>query len=665
MYQRRNRLPAGFIKPLGFGSARRVIKMYLLIFFILVSLSAQAQEPAPPPPPSGSSNYTQKITNYPDRFIGKKTGVPISQARPKDITPENYPYKVASFKFSNASLQEVITTMSVDMNINLIIDPALGGTQKINMTSYTPITVAEYYQAFLSILALHKLAVVRSGPFLKVVTSDVALKSNLRVHTGDEPINTDQFLTRIIKLKNINADTLQTKIKPWIDEKNVKSLIVYPPSNAVIISDYGSNLNKITNIIKSLDIPSQDSIFEVLPIKHAQAKTLVDIINKLLPSQKKGYSRRYSSSKNKAPAGGKAVDISSLSHDERTNSIIVMGNKAGVEQVKTLVSRLDYSINPDLAGGIYVYKVKHGTAEDLAKTLNELMGKAGGGGSGRKGKGKAPPMVKRLGAYGTASLQNASTALAFEDISIISEKNTNSLLIVANRNNYQTILNILKKVDISRNQVFVKSIIMEMNTDKNNDWKIANYFFPKDGGGVTRMGYGLSNLGDITNSAEGSATLFFPLSLFLGQSFSSSPKSNIKNILNLSGVQNLPDTLEVPTLSSFVQFLQKNVGANILSTPQIMALDHQEAEVSIVEKIPKISSRTISNNSLYGPTTTTGTDDVEVTLTITPHINPDVNSIRLQITQKIDDILPSANVPKELSGQANAIKKEPLKPLSL
>ena len=627
--------------------------MHFLFLLILVFAGlVQAQE-------STGTQGTQAR-----RFIGKKTGLDISQARPEDITPENYPYKVKRFEFSNASLQDVIKTMSVDMGINLIMDPVLGGKQKINMISYEPITVAEYYQAFLSVLALHGLTVLRSGPFLKVVQKDVALRSNLRVHKGDKKLQTDQFLTNIIKLKHIDAESLEQKIKPFVDDKAVKSLIFYPPSNTVIISDYGSNVNKVRQIIKSLDVPSQDVLFEVLPIKYAQAKALVGIINKLLlPKSRSAYSR-YRTSKAKIGSQKKqTVDISALSHDERTNSIIVMGNKAGVGQVKEVVRRLDQPMKSGQFGGIYVYKVRHGKAEELANTLNELMGKGGGGGGKASGKGKAPVVVnKGLSAYGRGiSPRGVGTALDFEDIKIIAEKNTNSLLIVANKSNYNNILEILEKVDISRNQVFVKSIIMEMSTDKSTDWKMANYFFPQEGGGLSRMGYGLSNFEDI--SSIGGATLFFPLSLLLGKSGAGGggDRSNIKNLLSMNRLPNLPEKVEVPTLSSFIQFLQTNVGANILSTPQVMALDHQQATVSIVEKIPQVSSTTTSVNNPDFAGLSIGEANVETALIITPHINPDVNSIRLEIEQKIDDVVRSTNVPENIRKTNLAVKKRNIK----
>ncbi len=629
----------------------RLLFLFVLVFTWNVPWNVQGQESTP-----AQGSQTR-------RFIGKKTGVDISQARPEDITPENYPYTVKRFEFSNASLQDVIKTMSVDMGINLIMDPALGGKQKINMISYEPITVAEYYQAFLSVLALHGLTVLRSGPFLKVVQKDVALRSNVKVYKGDKKLQTDQFLTNIIKLKHIDAESLERKMKPFIDDKAVKSLIFYPPSNTVIISDYGSNVNKVRQIIKSLDIPSQDSIFEVLPIKYAQAKALVDIINKLLLPKSRSYSR-YRAGKNKTGSQkGQAVDISALSHDERTNSIIVMGNKAGVEQVKEVIGRLDQPMKSGQFGGIYVYKVKHGKAEELADTLNELMGRGGGGGGKSSKKGKAPVMVhKNISPYGRGvNPRGVGTALDFEDIRIIAEKNTNSLLIVANKSNYDNILEILEKVDISRNQVFVKSIIMEMSTDRENDWQMANYFFPKEGGGLSRMGYGLKGFTDITSI--GGATLFFPMSLFFGKSLAQaqSERSNIKNLLSMNRLPGLPEKVEVPTLSSFVKFLQTNVGANILSTPQVMALDHQQATVSIVEKIPQASSTTTSINNPAFTGLNISETNVETALIITPHINPDVNSIRLEIEQKIDDVVQSTNVPEEIRKTNLAVKKRNIK----
>ena len=615
--------------------------------------------------PAGS----QKKSSGPLPFIGRKTGDKIFKAPPEDITPENYPEIIESFVFPNAELKDVIKAMSTDLNINIIMDPAVAN-KKISIISYSPITVAEAYQAFLSALAVHGLTVVPSGSFVKVVSKAAALKSNIQVHTEAKALKTDQFITQIIKLKHISASSLEQKIKPFIDTKAVQSMIFYEPSNMVIISDHGLNIEKFRKIITALDVPSKETMFKVIPIKHAQAESLSQIISHLLSGaagqQRYSSYRRSKGRKYKIQKDG--INIQSLFHDDRTNSIIVMGNKRGIKKVENLVSKLDYYKDPALAGGIFVYKVKHGTAKELAKTLNAVIGKtspmAAARQRGKAGRGFIQPKIysssRSFGTPRGGRMQEVDTARSFKDVRIIAEDNTNSLLIVSNKYNYETILSILHKVDISRNQVFIKTIIMELNTDKNREWKIANYFFPKDGKGLGRMGYGLSDLADLTSPAG--ATLMFPLSLILNSSQPQLEGSTEINPLflgkNIPGVQTIP----IPTLSSFVQFLQKNVGANILSTPQVMALDHQEAIVTINENIPVIGTLLqVGDGGSNFPGANINYKDVETALKITPHINPDVSSVRLQIEQKIDSIIKEANVPKQVQDAAVSIKKRTIK----
>ena len=634
-------------------------------------------------PKSSKHSFNRAISNKQNRnavptignskknvFYGQKTGVRLSDASPEDITSENYPEVIESFVFPNAELKDVIKAMSTDLNINIIMSPDIAN-KRISIVSYAPITVAEAYQAFLSALSIHGLTVIRSGSFLKIVSSDYAAKSNSSVHKGNKRINTDQFVTRIIKPKHIDVSALELKIKPLVDSKSVNSLIFYPPSNMIIISDYSLNVEKIRKIIQTLDVPSQDNIFKVIPIKHAQADMLTKVISQLLlgiGSSSSVYRRRGGAQAALAQKK-QAVNIHALSHDERTNSIIVMGNRAGIQRVESLIKQLDYYKDPALAGGIFVYKVKHGLAEELSKTLNEVIGRSQATSSSRKdGKKSALPASRRFRA---GNLADVATAQSFEDVRIIAEKNTNSLLIVSNKFNYETILNILKKVDISRNQVFVKAIIMELNTDRNNDWQIANYYFPKGGKGISRVGYGLSSLTDLA-SKEG-ATLMFPLSLLFNSSARKSvsnfntalknvEQTDIKNFINFGAGSDSSDTSSgafmIPSLSSFIKFLQKTVGGNILSTPQVIALDHQEAKVTIEDRIPTVGALTQfggTANAAFIPNVKHET--VTTQLVITPHINPDVDSVRLKIKQNIDNIVDSASIPEQLRATAVGVKK--------
>ena len=608
-----------------------------------------------------------KSNSQTHKFYGKKTGTELSKAFSENITAENYPEMIESFVFPNAELKDVIKAMSTDLNINIIMSPETAN-KKISIISYSPITVAEAYQAFLSALSIHGLTVIRSGSFLKIISSESAVKSNSRVYQGNKQLNTDQFLTRIIKPKHIDVADLELKIKPLIDNKSVNSLIFYPPSNMIIITDYSSNVEKIRKIIRTLDVPSQDNIFKVIPIKHAQAERLSQIISNLLSGSSRlspFYRGRRGSSRSAGLSSKKSGgNIHSLSHDERTNSIIVMGNKAGIKQVETLITQLDYYKDPELAGGIFVYKVKHGLAEELSATLNEVLGQQTSRLNKSGKKGSASVIAQRLG----SKFKNTATAQAFEDVRIIAEKNTNSLLIVSNKFNYNTILGILKKVDISRNQVFVKAIIMELSTDRNNHWQIANYFFPKEGKGVARVGYGLNKLTDLA-STEG-ATLMFPLSLLFNNSarksisgFNNALKNvgqtDINSFVNFGNFRaNQGGSIMIPSLSSFVRFLQRTVGGNILSTPQVIALDHQEAKVTIEERIPTVGALTqFGNNSSQFIPNTGKPETVTTQLIITPHINPDVDSVRLKIKQNIDSVVDNASIPAQLRESAIGVKK--------
>ncbi len=692
---------------MGF-SARMLIIYGFLLFVVITGFSSCSvsscsqqdgtRQPASTQKQNTTSNTTNtqsvprakpiirhnKQANNAKPFIGKHTGKRIFEARAENITPQNYPEVIESFVFPNADLKDVINTMNTDLNINIIMDPSIAN-KKISIISHSPITVAEAYQAFLSALSVHNLTVIPSGSFVKVVSKEKALKSNIEVNTRKKALKTDQFLTHIIKLKHITAESLERKIKPFIDSKAVQSMIFYEPSNMVIISDYGLNIQKFRKIITTLDVPNKETQFKVIPIKHAQADALSQIISNLLSGANQ-YSSSYSSYRRSKSRSFKVqksgINIQSLFHDDRTNSIIVMGNTLGIKKVENLVSELDYYKDPALAGGIFVYKVKHGTAKDLASTLNEVIGNS----STASSKSRRPSKIGLLqskyssGRFGRSrmgSLHSVDTARAFKDVRIIAEENTNSLLIVSNKYNYETILGILNKVDISRNQVFIKTIIMELNTDKNRDWKIANYWFPKDGKGASRMGYGLNSLQDLTSFAG--ATLTFPLSLILPKSLQN--RRSVEGITEIDpfylGMSQSPNTtsetdnksdtnsktnaIPIPTLSSFVQFLQKNVGANILSTPQVMALDHQEAIVTINENIPVVGTLLTNNNNSNQTGTNINYKDVETALKITPHINPDVSSVRLQIEQKIDSIIKGANVPKQVQNAAVSIKKRTIK----
>ena len=617
------------------------------------------------------------------KLIGKKTGVEISKANPEDITPENYPTLVDKINHQNVALKDVIDSISKALNINIIMTPGVDANKKISIVSHSPITVAEAYQAFLSALAIHDMTLIRSGSFFKVITRQDAIKNYVEVYTGKKKINVDQFLTRIIKLKYISVSNLETKIKPFMTStaKVPSSVLFFPPTNTVVISDYSSNVEKLRKIIESLDIPTaEDIIVKIFSIHHAQASNLVKVIKNLKTgikqqNQYKSRSRYYrprgkssSESKTSDKDTGQEINIIDASSYDRTNSIIVTGNQTGINKVSEIIKELD--TEKRTGGEIHVYKVRYSTAEALSQTLNSVIGNGTHKTSSAKEAKTNIPQVKSNRAYYSSDSQksqNAATALSFKDIKIIPETNTNSLIIVSNEMNYKTIKDILEEIDVSRNQVFVKAIIMEISAERANDWKIANYYLPPEGGGIARIGYGLSSLEEMATEKEG-ATLLFPLSLFLNESSplrgSKSGFTDVKNLFSLTKPgASLPEMINLPTLSSFVTFLQKTVGASVLSTPQVIAMDHQKASVSITDEIPQVAESVTPTIGLSNTNRVTSTKaiEVETQLEFTPHINPNVNSIRMEISQKIDNVIKSTNVPSALQSTNLAVRKREIK----
>ena len=346
------------------------------------------------------------------KLIGKKTGVEISKANPEDITPENYPTFVETMNLRDVALKDIIDSISKALNINIIMAAGVDVGKKISIVSYSPITVAEAYQAFLSALALHDMTMIRSGSFFKVINRQKAVKSNVKVYTGNQRVNVDQFLTRVIKLKYIDAQSLETKMKPFIGSsaESPANVLFYAPTNTVVISDYSLNVEKLRKIIKSLDIPTtEDIIFKVFPVEFAQASNLVKILEKLRSGimrdkQKKKYRPNYKysgygggskSNTRTKPSDtdtGQEVNIIAIADYERTNSIIVTGNQSGINKVKELIKQLD--TEKKAGGGIHVYKVKHSTATELANTINAVIGNATQSSSGTKTNQANIPQVK-------------------------------------------------------------------------------------------------------------------------------------------------------------------------------------------------------------------------------------------------------------------------------
>ena len=602
---------------------------------------------------------------------GAVSGIPLNEASIDDIDSENFPDIIKSFDYPNADIADIVKAMSKLTGINFIIDPNIKG--KISIVAPSPITVAEAFQAFLSALSINGYALVRSGAFWKVISADKASRDNVQVYKGEYFPDADQYITKVFKLKHANVKVLEKHLKQFLSDKNSKALF-YEEANTIIVSDYGATIEKVSQIIKELDIPNVHTQLAVVPIEHAAA---IDLTNKLhlLITNRSSSSRRRPVSRTGSRPGANLISstqantsgVSALIPDERTNSIIISGTNDGIKKVKDLIKKLDIKFDSQAAGGIFVYYVKYGVAEEIEKTLNSIL-------QTPKASGKNVPRNVRQ-QFGLQNLFGSSSGMQ-DTIRVSHDKNTNSLLITAKRHHYQILKSILDKIDIPKNQVFIKTIIMDLNAEDGFDWDITTYKFLKDRGGnisglMPRIGFSSHSFGQLMKQPGQESILGFSTD-FVNVSSALPLLGMLKEFTNVGAIiedgvikegKDMAADLQMPSLMAFVNTLKTQTGGNILSTPQIIAIDNEPSSISVgvnaAVGVTQTQQPAGPNNFYYQPNQIR--QDVFTTLKITPYINPDGKSVRLQIEQKIDSLSLTNEGPQSLVDTSRTVTKREIK----
>lgn len=581
----------------------------------------------------GAKGYSTEETVGPK----SKSGVKFSEAYPEEINEKNYPDMIDTFDYPSIEIKDLVNVMAELTGKRFIMSDKVSG--KISINSKEPISVAAAYKVFLTALQMNDLTVIQAGKFLKIIKSRDAIKQSVETYSGRYFPISDQMIIKIVKLRYIPAAELVKSLRSlYSKDGDIKE---YEPTNSLIISDWGSNVEKIIRIIKELDVRGFEEKMEVIPIKYAKAKDIAELINKIINKGDKSKSSvpRFRRSRDKGSSGGNtSVSLSYVTDDERTNSIIALGNAGGIAKAKSLVRTLDFKLEGEQEGGVYVYYVKYNDAEEIAKTLGGIADdskKASGTGSGSS-KGINLPVTA----------QPKTPAQIFgSEVTIKADKNTNSLLIIASAQDYQKVKGILAKIDIPRDQVFVETIIMEIFS--NNDFDVGIDIAKIDTPGETSVTNPATSFAvqGMFGNAEGGLvdSLANPLAALSGGilSFGSGDEKH----LSIGGV-----TTTVNSIMGLVKLLQVYKVGNVLSTPKIMALDNEEAVIEVGKQIVVGNTSTTA----AGGATTTGTTRAEVntTLEITPSISPDSQAVRLKIKQTVKDVATPGNANTDINSKS-------------
>ena len=560
-------------------------------------------------------------------FVLLMGGVKLSSAQNGRTFPP--PPTVASrsgapvtLNFINADIEAVARTMAVISGRNVVVDPRVKG----NMTLVTavPATPVQALRLFSAQLRTQGFALVESsGLFLVVPEADAKLQSGA-VSAGTPSAATGQIQTQIFRLNHEAANNLVLVLRPLISPNN--TINVNPGNNSLIITDYADNLRRIGTIITALDIPNATGV-EIIRLQHAVATDLAPIVNRLIESGGTG-----------AAAQGQTDNSfkTTLLAEPRSNSLILRAaNPARVALVRTLVDKLDKAAfnggGKDTAGGnIHVVYLKNADASKLAVTLRAALAATATSPSLSSISAPGIPPPAGVGS-GSASNSNITASLVSAQPStggqIQADPSTNSLIITAPEPQYRQLRAVIDKLDARRAQVFVESLIAEVNSDKAAEFGIQFQTLLGRGGNKnigflgTNFNIGGTNL--ITLATRAAAGVFTPST---GANF---------GVARQNGVN---------VLGFLARFLEANGDGNILATPNLLTLDNEEARIVIGQNVPFVTgsfTNTGSNNGSVNPFQTIERKDVGLTLRVKPQISED-GTVKMQIFQEVSSVQASS-----------------------
>ena len=559
------------------------------------------------------------------------------------------PGEPVTLNFANAEIEAVARTMATITGRNVVVDPRVKG--QLTLITERAVTPAAAFQQFLAALRLQGFTVVESAGLYKVVPeADAKLQGgSVSVSRGGAPgPGGGQIVTQIFKLNYENAANLVPVLRPLISPNN--TINVNPGNNSLVITDYADNLQRLARIVAAMDVSNASDV-EVIPLKNAVAADLAPLVARLIDG---GSAAAPAAAQGQSDTSFKTTLIA----EPRSNALILRAaNPARVAQVRALVDKLDQPPVPGssaASGNIHVVYLKNADATKLATTLRAAMSamSATGGGSGAAAAGTSGSggLATSAASSSTASASNSSNSAGLGGSGglgmgagggsssansnqpstggqIQADPTTNSLIITAPEPQYRQLRAVIDKLDGRRAQVLVESLIVEVTASKLAEFGIQwqSVLGSKGDGVVGAIG---------TNSAVSGGNI---LSLAAGiASGSTSALDSVGRGLNFALA---PRVNGQYYLGALANFLQNSGDANVLSTPNLMTLDNEEAKIVIGNNVPFVTgsyANTTGNNTV-NPFTTVERKDVGLMLRVRPQINEN-GTVKMAIYQEVSKI---------------------------
>ena len=526
-------------------------------------------------------------------------------ARPKSADPANRAgaERTLTLNFSNADLESVARAMAVITGRQILLDARVKGN--LSLTSEDPMTPSQAWSLWASALRLQGYVVVESGGVYRVLPEADGKLQSASVVAGAEGPRDDRIVTRVFKLSHESASNLVPVLRPLISPNTVINL--NPGNNALVITDYASNLARLATLIESLDAPSGTDV-EIIALEHAVASDLVSTLQRLGDSQLRTASAGAAAQAGTVAAGGSAAGGTasataglSIMVDQQSNSLLVRAaNPEQMAFVRSLAARLD---RPNTGVGVHVVHLQNADAAKLAtvlraafpsadssRTTGSSYGSSYGGSSASTGgdssggfssgmtSGSSSASTSSSGSKGSSSPSVSASAQPSTGGGIQADPSTNSLILTASEPRFREMHKVIDQLDAPRAQLYVESLVVEVDASKSMD-----------------LGVQWSQLFSISSST----------------------------------------TLTLGTIASALETMS---GTNILSTANVITLDNEEAKIVVGQNVPFVTgSYTTTSSTTSSPFQTIERKDVGITLKIKPQIGENGN-VRLTIYQESSSV---------------------------
>lgn len=599
--------------------------------------------PSPSPAPAGGTGKTAAAPAAGAGAGGKSQADTsgLSQfENAMEFEPRSPNYRVA-FSLEDADLPELVRVIGQLTGKRFIFG---GKVKNIKATVYSPqkVTVAEAYQAFLSILETNGLTVVPHGRFLKIVETGGVQTSGTPVYGAAQGApSEDRYVTRMHRLGHISADDAANVLGKFKTKDG--DITVYGPGNMVIITDTGSNIRRMMQILEEIDVGSSGDQIFIEPIHYASASDVEKRINDLFDVKSGGSAPPAQGGKPGAAGaaaggGGPAasdVHVAKIVSDDRSNSLVIVATERAYLRILELIKRLDVPQTGE--GEIHVLPLQHADATELVKTLNDIVGGASSAGG--------PPPGGGRGQQQQTSAGQAPAGIFEGGVKVSADKATNSIVVTSSLRDYASLRSVIDRLDQARRQVFIEAVIMDLQLKRSDQLGVsfhggAPFQFDNPNDSVIFGG------NKITNTISPVPT--DPDAL---QGFALGVRGP-----GISGSQNFLGTgISIPAFGTFIQAIAKTGDSDLLSTPHILALDNEDAEINVGDNIPLQTNAVSAFGGLGGATGAAGASalgalgglggfgsvgsprqDVGTKIKIKPHLN-DSNEVRLDISEEISE----------------------------